>query len=85
MTKRRKGRQKEGHPTVKHLLQTTRMPDVNVFAIPHRLSRGLIRGPSVGRSLARGDKFSTTTGVGPSISWPSGNVAGEMDGRKVFT
>ena len=42
MTESRKGRrQLEGHPAVKRLFQTTRMPDEDVFSIPHRLSRGL--------------------------------------------
>ena len=83
MTKSKKGWRQEGHPAIKHLLQTTRMPDENVFAIPHRLSRGLTRGAPAGRSLARGDKCATATGVGPTTSWPPCNVAGETDdGRK---
>ena len=79
MTKSRKGWRQEGHPAVKHLLQTTRMPDENVFTIPHRLSRGLTRGAPAGRSSTRGDKCATATGVGPTTSWPPCNVAGETD------
>ena len=53
------------------------------FSISQLLTRGLTRCAPAGRSLAFGGKCVTATDAGPTTSWPTCNVAGEMDdGRK---